>query len=310
MSSEEIAVRRCRHASEPSRGCPVNPRVATTFGQRRLCRRSVGGSPACLLGGSGGLFCGRWFDLVEGDGVAERFELALRGGGRGARRSSACVPVGAELAVGDLVADDVVVGDQEVVADRADRFGFAAAAAELRVVRGEVGVLGADGGVGASVSWSVQPASAGAGLARARGGRRLVVPGQTRPRTRSARRSGTRSCRAPHSAIRTWAARALTPGIVQSSSIRSACGWARSRSAPQVLQRMVERVDVGEQLRDEDAVMRDLEAVCERLAQLRDLRAHPGLGELGEHGRVGDARPGAPRASRARTSSRSSRRRS
>jgi hypothetical protein len=40
-------------------------------------------------------------------------------------------PVGAELSVGDSVADDVVVGGEDVVPDGADRFGFAAAAAEL-----------------------------------------------------------------------------------------------------------------------------------------------------------------------------------
>jgi hypothetical protein len=37
-------------------------------------------------------------------------------------------------------------------------------------------------------------------------------------------------------------------------------------------------------LRDHDPVMLDLEAAGERLAQLRDLRAHSGCRELGEHG--------------------------
>jgi hypothetical protein len=39
-----------------------------------LCRRRVGASPAWLSCGLGGLF---GVDLVEGDGVAERFELSL-----------------------------------------------------------------------------------------------------------------------------------------------------------------------------------------------------------------------------------------
>ena len=45
------------------------------------------------------------------------------------------LPVRAEVTVGDLVADDVVVGDQEVVADRADRFGFAARRGVARSAR-------------------------------------------------------------------------------------------------------------------------------------------------------------------------------
>jgi len=52
-------------------------------------------------------------------------------------------------AEGDAVADDVVVGDQDVVAGGADRFGVAAAAADLPVVGGEVGVLAAGGSAGA-----------------------------------------------------------------------------------------------------------------------------------------------------------------
>jgi hypothetical protein len=52
--------------------------------------------------------------------------------------------------------------------------------------------------------------------------------------------------------------------------------------------REVEAVDVGEQLHDEHAVMGEIEAVRERLAQLRDLRAEPATRELGQLGRVGD----------------------
>ena len=57
----------------------------------------------------------------------------------------------------------------------------------------------------------------------------------------------------------------------------------------QVLQRGVERVDVREQLRDHDPVMLDREAALERLAELRDLRAHLALGELSELLGIGDA---------------------
>ena len=50
----------------------------------------------------------------------------------------------------------------------------------------------------------------------------------------------------------------------------------------EIVDRGVERVDVREQLGDHDPVMLDLEAAGERLAQLRDLRSHPGLRELGQ----------------------------
>jgi hypothetical protein len=52
--------------------------------------------------------------------------------------------------------------------------------------------------------------------------------------------------------------------------------------------RLVERVDVGEQTGDEHAVVGELEAVGERLLQLRDLRPQPGFGERGQLGRVAD----------------------
>jgi hypothetical protein len=41
------------------------------------------------------------------------------------------LPVGAELSERGLVADDVVIGDEQVVADRADRLGLTASSAEL-----------------------------------------------------------------------------------------------------------------------------------------------------------------------------------
>ena len=78
--------------------------------------------------------------------MAECFELADEPVGAVLDRVAAREPVGAELAEGDAVADDVVVGDQDVVAGGADRFRVAAAAADLPVVGGEVGVLAAGGG--------------------------------------------------------------------------------------------------------------------------------------------------------------------
>jgi hypothetical protein len=77
----------------------------------------------CALGGG-----------LEGDGVAERLELLDEAAGAVLEGVAAGEPVGAELAEGDAVADDVVVGDQDVVAGGADRFGVAAAAADLPVV--------------------------------------------------------------------------------------------------------------------------------------------------------------------------------
>jgi hypothetical protein len=58
----------------------------------------------------------------------------------------------------------------------------------------------------------------------------------------------------------------------------------------EALERGVERVDVREQLGDHHPVVLELEAALERLAQLRDLQAHPGLGELGELLGIADAR--------------------
>jgi hypothetical protein len=92
------------------------------------------------------LVCFWLFDLVEGDRVAERFELALEAAGSVLDGVALALPVRTELPEWDLVADDVVVGDEQVVADRADRLGLAAPSAKLREVSGEVGALGADGG--------------------------------------------------------------------------------------------------------------------------------------------------------------------
>ena len=57
----------------------------------------------------------------------------------------------------------------------------------------------------------------------------------------------------------------------------------------QVLQFGVERVDVREQLRDHHAVVLDREAALKCFAELRDLGAHPSLGEFGELIGIGHA---------------------
>ena len=112
-----------------------------------------------------------------------------------------------------------------------------------------------------------------------------------RARPRSEVRDGRkRAMSSPHSAIRTCAAWDWTPGIVHSSSTTCWCGASASSirsfrfsTAPSSASMWVSS------WADHDAVMLDLEAAGERLAQLRDLRAHPGLRELGELLGVGDA---------------------
>jgi hypothetical protein len=68
-------------------------------------------------------------DLLGVDLVAQRFELALESAGAVFGRVALALSVGSEFPERDLVADDVVVGDEEVVADRADRFGLTASPA-------------------------------------------------------------------------------------------------------------------------------------------------------------------------------------
>src|SRR5215212_5381967 len=114
----------------------------------------------CRRSGRGG----RLFGCLQRDGVAERFELALESAGAVLGGVALALPVGAEFSEGDSVADDVVVGDEDVVAQRADRLGLATAPAQLREVGGEVGVLGAGGGLGALGERVGQPAWPGPGL--------------------------------------------------------------------------------------------------------------------------------------------------
>jgi hypothetical protein len=104
---------------------------------------------------------------LEGDVVAERFELFDEPTGSVFERMPSGEPVGAELPVGDPVANDVVVGGEDVVPDAADRFGVAAAPTELPVVGCEVGALGMDGGVRGLGERGAQPGVAVPGLSGA-----------------------------------------------------------------------------------------------------------------------------------------------
>ena len=116
------------------------------FGRRSRCcdhARLACESPELARGWSRGVWAGRsgrplrgdgyrlgrGLELLEVDLVAEGFELALESAGAVCGRVALVLPVGSEIAVADVVADDVVVGDEQVVADRADCFLFAAAAA-------------------------------------------------------------------------------------------------------------------------------------------------------------------------------------
>jgi hypothetical protein len=82
-------------------------------------------------------------------------------------RVALALPAGSKFSERDLVADDVVVGDEEVVADSADRLGLIAPSAQRREVRGEIGALGSDGGPRAFGELVSQPVRAWAGSSRA-----------------------------------------------------------------------------------------------------------------------------------------------
>ena len=109
----------------------------------------------------------------------------------------------------------------------------------------------------------------------------------------------------PHSAIRTCAALAWTPGIVESNStISSVRGEHELDPLAQVLQRGVERVDMREQLRDHHPVMLDRKRLWSAsLSSGIFARILPLDSSASCSGSVTPA--GALRASRARTSSRS-----
>jgi hypothetical protein len=135
--------------------------VTPRFGQGSFAPGIRRRWPVRVVSGSGGLFC--LFGSFERDVVAEGLELALEAAGAVLGRVALALPVWAQVSVWDVVADDVIVGDEKIVADRAYGFRFAASAAQLGVVRGEIGVFGADGGAGALRELGGQPAWPGAG---------------------------------------------------------------------------------------------------------------------------------------------------
>ena len=130
----------------------------------------------------------------EGDGVAELFELVDESAGAVFGGAAALGRVRAEVGVVDLVVHDVPVGDQQVVAGGADGLGQAAAAADVGVVRGEVGVFRRAAACAASVS-AVRNATEPCRVRRIGScRRRCCCPGRSPPSSRGGRGCGTRSC--------------------------------------------------------------------------------------------------------------------
>ena len=192
--------------------------------------------------------------------------------------------VAAEVVVGDVVFEDVVAGDQDRVGDGDDRFLVSAAAFDLLVLGAQVGVLGADGGVGGLD----QRGAAGSGLPL-----RVVLIGACR-RIRRCRgrspsswrhvdRTAKRVMSGPSSARITCAA--------AGGDTRDRCQQlrlVRERDQPlldlrgQRRDRLVQIVDVREDLRDDQRVVR-FEVARERLPQRRQLLAQCAPCELGQN---------------------------
>ena len=72
--------------------------------------------------------------------MAEGFELPHQATGAVLGVVARGDPVGSKVVVVDLVLDDVPVGDDQIVADRAGGLGAPTTATKLGVARGEVGV--------------------------------------------------------------------------------------------------------------------------------------------------------------------------
>jgi hypothetical protein len=68
--------------------------------------------------------------------VAERFELTSQAASAMLRRVALALPVGSEFAQRNAVADDVEVGNQDVVAGGPDRLGLTTTPTKLRVMGG------------------------------------------------------------------------------------------------------------------------------------------------------------------------------
>ena len=175
--------------------------------------------------------------------------------------------------------------------DGAERAAVAEPGAESLVLGLEVGVLGAGRGEGGFFERDPEPFGAFAGPAGAAFAGGLVVagaasgPGGEVP---GGREHGHVDADLGDDAPRRCGA--ATPGIVHSSST------AGRERAELLLDRvgepvdlLVEEVEVGEDRADHQRVM-GVEAALQRLAQRRELRAQPALGEVGEHLGVGRAR--------------------
>ena len=83
----------------------------------------------------------------DDDVQSESFELADEPPGLLLGRAAPVVPVRAEIVVGNPIANDVIVGEENVVAGRADGFLGAPSAADLSVVGGQIGAVRARGGL-------------------------------------------------------------------------------------------------------------------------------------------------------------------
>ena len=151
---------------------------------------------------------------VEVDGVSEGLELGDEFPGVLLLAGAAAGPVGAGLLVVEVVVDDVPVGDEDVVAGGADRFGQPTSAADLGVMRGQVGALRAGRGVrglGQRCAERDRVVSGVPGAALATGG---VVPGQIPAQLARCAAVGNTDMSAPHSASSMIAVRWATPGMV------------------------------------------------------------------------------------------------
>ncbi len=169
-----------RNFSKPSDGLASIPCGVNAGGVGRGLGPRASGRAAGPTGGGGCARISRLGGGLEGDCVAECFELFDEAAGAVFGGVAAGEPVGAEFAVGDAVGDDVVVGDQDVVVGGAGCFRVAAAAADLPVVGGEVGVLAAGGGVGGLGERGAQPGVAVASFAGAASVAGLVGVGADR----------------------------------------------------------------------------------------------------------------------------------
>jgi len=110
----------------------VNPLVPLTPHRSGTSERDVAGSG----GGHGDLHGGA--ELLDLFGQSRDLMFTA---------APSCDPVDAEILIANVSSDDVPVGDQDVVADRADGFEGAAASSDGVIPRTQIGVFGACGGL-------------------------------------------------------------------------------------------------------------------------------------------------------------------